>query len=223
VTSLEAVDPVELAEAAGRVGNRMRQYAARWGTVAETQTPFSPVVDGHVLPADPWTALGTGTAADVPLVVGHTRDEIRSFTRAAGQDHRDWLCRMPSARLAYAGAAAGAPTHLFELAYTVPQRDGILGAPHSADHPLVFGNFCGGIADRYYVQPVAADTEGLGNRMRRAWADFAHTGNPGWAPFTPETLRTMVFDTESTEQRYPHAVNLEAYGRDFPEVLDLLV
>ena len=107
--------------------------------------------------------------------------------------------------------------------YTVPQGDGILGAPHSADHPLVFGNFCGGIADRYYVQPVAADTEGLGNGMRRAWADFAHTGNPGWAPFTPETLRTMVFDTESTEQRYPHAVNLEAYGRDFPEVLDLLV
>ncbi len=255
VAGLAVVDPVELAEAADRVAGRMTRHAATWGVVAHTATPFSPVVDGTVLPADPWTALRTGAAAQVPLIVGHTRDEFRAFTRGDGRlptitgaqadeavdrfgppgsaartrgadpvttyetVNSDWLFRMPSAHLASVQAATGAPVHLFELAYTVPRAGGLLGAPHSADHPLVFGNFAGGIADRYYVRPVAAETERLGRRMRRAWADFARTGDPGWAPFTGEDLRTMVFDTEPAVRRYPHEDALRAYPP--PSVLDL--
>jgi hypothetical protein len=46
--------------------------------------------------------------------------------------------------------------------------DGTLGSPHGADNPLIFGNFTGGTADRFYVQPVAAETERLGTTTRRA-------------------------------------------------------
>ena len=67
-------------------------------------------------------------------------------------------------------ALAGQPTYLFELAYTVPRGAGALGAPHGADNPLIFGNFAGGTADRFYVRPVSsedrtarqADASGLG-------------------------------------------------------------
>ncbi|WP_338702374.1 carboxylesterase family protein [Streptomyces sp. Q6] len=60
-------------------------YAGRWGRVAHTLTPFSPVVDGEVLPEDPWTALAAGAARDVHLMVGHNRDEYRLFTVLAGR------------------------------------------------------------------------------------------------------------------------------------------
>ncbi len=258
------VNPAELAEAADRVGRSMRRCADQWGTIAETSTPFSPVVDGVVLPTDPWTALDRGAPNDVPLIVGHTRDEFRAFTRRSGTIpqttdeqarhavsvfgpasdvdsyyrvlhasgtatdattvyetvNSDWLFRMPSAQLAQAGAEAGAPTYLFELAYTVPQHDGILGAPHSADHPLIFGNFAGGVADRMYVQPVATGTEALGKQMRRTWAGFARTGDPGWDPFSADGLQTMVYDAEPSQQRYPHERTLAAFSR--PVVLDLV-
>jgi para-nitrobenzyl esterase len=266
VAELGQVDPVTLADTADLVGRRMRQYTDTWGTLAETTTPFSPVIDGHVLPTDPWTALRTGTAVKVPMIIGHTRDEFRIFTRGGGQIpaitedqarhavrlfapngdvdsyyrllaesgiatdpttvyetvNSDWLFRMPSARLAQANATAGAPTYLFELAYTVPQHGGILGAPHSADHPLVFGNFSGGVADRFYVQPVAADTQQLGDHMRRAWVDFARTGNPGWSAFTTGRTQTMIYDSDSHEQAYPHLLTLHAFGRHPVQVLDLV-
>src|SRR5262245_234978 len=48
---------------------RMRT-AQRWGLLSHTPTPFSPVVDGEVLPTDPWTGLAAGAGRDVQLLVG---------------------------------------------------------------------------------------------------------------------------------------------------------
>jgi para-nitrobenzyl esterase len=39
----------------------------------------SPVIDGRVLPSQPFDAVADGTAADVPLIVGTTRDEGATF------------------------------------------------------------------------------------------------------------------------------------------------
>jgi para-nitrobenzyl esterase len=63
----------------GPVAGQSGALADRWGAVAATVTPFSPVVDGEVLPADPWTALAAGAARDVRVLVGHNRDEWRLF------------------------------------------------------------------------------------------------------------------------------------------------
>ncbi|MDL5160377.1 carboxylesterase/lipase family protein [Actinomycetospora termitidis] len=82
VDDLRDVDPDELATAADRL--RMREHLDRWGVVALTPTPFSPVVDGDVLPTTPWRALREGAAADVELIVGHNRDEFRLFLALAG-------------------------------------------------------------------------------------------------------------------------------------------
>ena len=57
----------------------------RWGMLGHTPTPFSPVVDGEVLPTDPWTGLAAGAGRDVQLLVGHNRDEWRLFLVSAGR------------------------------------------------------------------------------------------------------------------------------------------
>jgi para-nitrobenzyl esterase len=46
--------------------------------------PFSPVVDGTVLPATPWQALRDGAGRHLDLLVGHTRDEQRLFSAVLG-------------------------------------------------------------------------------------------------------------------------------------------
>jgi para-nitrobenzyl esterase len=33
--------------------------------------------------------------------------------------------------------------------------------------------------------------------MHRRWLTFAATGDPGWAPYTPEQRAVMTFDVES--------------------------
>jgi para-nitrobenzyl esterase len=73
-----AADPARLADASDQA--RPSGFHGRWGRVAYTPAPFSPAVDGEVLPDAPWSALASGAARDIALVTGHTRDEYRLFT-----------------------------------------------------------------------------------------------------------------------------------------------
>ena len=75
VDDLAGVTPEDLAAAVQTVTGRLPQRIDRWGAVAYTPSPFSPVVDGDIVPAAPWTALASGAARDVELLVGHGRDE----------------------------------------------------------------------------------------------------------------------------------------------------
>jgi len=77
-----AADPARLAAASDAV--RPADHLDRWGPVAYTGVPFSPVVDGEVLPAAPWRALATGAAWNIDLLTGHNRDEYRLFTELYG-------------------------------------------------------------------------------------------------------------------------------------------
>ena len=74
---LAGISPRALVTAADAVLQKMPAYAGSWGPMALTPTPFSPVVDGDILPEAPWQALAGGAAHDVDLLVGHTRDEYR--------------------------------------------------------------------------------------------------------------------------------------------------
>ncbi|GAB2870726.1 carboxylesterase family protein [Streptomyces deserti] len=85
VADLATVDPRQLTSTGQALSAKMGQYVDRWGQVAPTVTPFSPVVDGEVLPTTPWQALASGSARDIDLVVGHNRDEYRLFLAMAGR------------------------------------------------------------------------------------------------------------------------------------------
>ncbi|MFE0510165.1 carboxylesterase/lipase family protein [Streptomyces sp. NPDC058964] len=84
VADLSAVDPRRLTHAGQALSAKMLQHQDRWGQAAPTMTPFSPVVDGEVLPTTPWRALAAGSARDIDLVVGHNRDEFRLFLVLGG-------------------------------------------------------------------------------------------------------------------------------------------
>ena len=75
VAAVADAAPDTLVAAARTVTDRLPQRADRWGAVAYTPTPFSPVVDGDVLAAPPWPALAAGAARGVELLIGHGRDE----------------------------------------------------------------------------------------------------------------------------------------------------
>jgi para-nitrobenzyl esterase len=85
VADLAAVEPEELVKAGQSLAPKMPGMVARWGQAAPTITPYSPVVDGDVLPDTPWRALASGASRDVELIVGHNRDENRLFTAMAGK------------------------------------------------------------------------------------------------------------------------------------------
>ncbi len=82
---LAALDPDLLPLAADAVADAMAEdvegYAMSWGPAAHASVLFAPVVDGDVLPTTPWEGL----RGDVPLVVGHTRDEQRLLTVVTGR------------------------------------------------------------------------------------------------------------------------------------------
>jgi para-nitrobenzyl esterase len=79
--------------------------------------PFSPVVDGEVLPAAPWRAVATGTARDIDLIAGHNRDEFRLFTAVSGLRGR------VTAEMAAAALAALVPGGDGEKAYRTAYPD----------------------------------------------------------------------------------------------------
>ncbi len=81
---LATVAPATLMAAADAVTASLPSRSG-WGVVAHTATPFSPVVDGVMLPCTPWAALAAGSARGITLIAGHTRDEYRLFTAADGE------------------------------------------------------------------------------------------------------------------------------------------
>ncbi|MGW6277742.1 carboxylesterase/lipase family protein [Kribbella sp. NPDC055071] len=85
VDDLSGVSAAELVGASDALGAAMLPHAARWGAVAHTTVPFSPVVDGDVLPRTPYDALADGTGREVELIAGHNRDEYRLMLAITGR------------------------------------------------------------------------------------------------------------------------------------------
>lgn len=94
-------------------------------------------------------------------------------------------------------AQGGAPAFMYILTWETPVDGGKWKSPHSLEHPFVFDNVAVSATmlgpDRESNPQVAKLVEA----MSTAWVKFAHTGNPGWDPYTLERRTTMVFDVPS--------------------------
>ena len=100
-----AADPARLTAASDAV--RPADHGERWGPVSRTPTPFSPVVDGEVLPMAPWRALAAGAGRGVDLIAGHNRDEYRLFIELSRQRGKITDEEATDALRALAGGAGG--------------------------------------------------------------------------------------------------------------------
>ncbi|WP_433603242.1 carboxylesterase/lipase family protein [Nocardia sp. CA-135953] len=89
VGELARFTPRALTDATEVVIQKMPEFVESWGPMALTPTPFSPVVDGTLIPDAPWRALAHGTAHDIDLLIGHTRDEYRLYTSRPGGEPTD--------------------------------------------------------------------------------------------------------------------------------------
>ncbi|NJP97025.1 carboxylesterase/lipase family protein [Nonomuraea sp. FMUSA5-5] len=249
--ALAAVDPGRLVTAAEAATAKMRQYEDRWGAVAHTVTPFSPVVDGDVLPRDPWSALAAGAGRDVELIVGHTRDEYRLFTQMGQAEGRDLLgVFAPGRERAYRDAYPSAgPDLLDELvqsdwlfrmpsqrladaqsagggrvyAYELAWASPAIGAAcHGLDVPLVFGNLGSGMGTFFLGDPAPGEAATVSASFRHAWTRFAAGEGPGWAPYEPEGRLTRVFDVEPAVVPYPEEASRRIWATHTFTTLPLL-
>lgn len=239
VDDLRDVAPDDLVAAGDAVV--MGEHRDRWGALALTRTPYSPVVDGDVLPSTPWHALRAGASWDVDLIVGHTRDEYRLMLAEEGrlgavtpetaaetlaafapdaEAYRvahpgasperlvelvlsDWLFRMPSLHLARDHRGR---SFLYELTVEAPGQDGILGACHALDVPLVFGDRTGPFAITVLGADPPAEVLAVGAAMRAAWTAFAYGDGPGWGAYN-DAGTTRTFGDEPDVAPYPEATS----------------
>jgi len=96
-------------------------------------------------------------------------------------------------------AKIAAPTWMYQLDFPSPEADGVLGAFHTLDIPLVFDN-TGARGARTGDSPEARRLAGL---MADSFIAFARTGDPdcasipAWPRFELEKRATMVFDVDT--------------------------
>jgi para-nitrobenzyl esterase len=121
-----AADPALLTAASDTLDPA--DHLDRWGPAARTGVPFSPVVDGEVLPAAPWQALAAGAGRGVDLLTGHTRDEYRLFTLVSGQRGK---ITDEAASDALRGLAGGQGEAAYRQAYPDADADTLFELVHS--------------------------------------------------------------------------------------------
>ncbi len=138
---------------------------------------------------------------------GDTTDN-RSVAVAIGTD---WTFRAASMGLAgWQAARAGA--HAYRLDWCSPLYDGLVGAAHVLDVPLVFGTYDEGTVTAFtgfdhHPEAVAAVSE----EMAVAWAAYATHGDPGWPAYDLERRTTRVFGGTASTEDDPEGVELRQW------------
>ena len=204
--------------------------------------PFQPVICPDTLPAPALGVVREGGQADVPILVGSTRDEWKLFGMMdpqvfqldeagmlaklgdvlpeigaqtvmdvyGGEGRKpidvffaaqtDRVFRIPAIRLAES-QQPHAPVYMYRCDWESPLLGDMLGACHAIELPFVFGTHDRPGGDQF----VGAGPEvvALSERMMDAWTRFAHTGDPGWPTYAPDTRTTQLFAAEDRLENDP--------------------
>ncbi|RQQ21738.1 carboxylesterase/lipase family protein [Burkholderia stagnalis] len=137
--------------------------------------------------------------------------------RAIGRDLTDVVFWMPAVALAERNSRH-ANTFMYRFDWEFPCLSGRY-AIHGAEIPFVFGTLnyplpawdSTDLPDARYQDDERGDRFHLAARMRRAWADFACSGDPSlhgafqWPRYTPDTRSTRIFDRHCRIESDPDA------------------
>lgn len=105
---------------------------------------------------------------------------------------RSWRGQVEEAE---ARARAGSPAFVYQLDFEQ--------AKHADDIGLAFGTL---------PRPTAAQMR-MSETVMDAFVRFARTGDAGWAPYTLDARRTMIFDTHSRTEADPRRWERELFAR----------
>ena len=142
----------------------------------------------------------------IAVVAGGATDELLAYykRRDPGASPSDRLITaltasnfgVRSTMLAERKAARGkAPVWMYSFDWETPAYDGRLKSPHSMDVPFVFDTLH--VIGEAHRKPRA---QTLADRVSKAWATFARTGDPGhstlpaWPAYDTTRRATMTFD-----------------------------
>ena len=106
--------------------------------------------------------------------------------------------RTEADRKAAQASQGNAPVYMYYFTWRSPVRDGKLKAFHTLEIPFVFENVDIGRP----MTGTGQDRYALSDKMSRAWAAFARTGNPNhkslpnWPAFNTDQRATMIFNNE---------------------------
>jgi para-nitrobenzyl esterase len=183
-------------------------------------------VDGALLPSSPADALAAGKLAEVPLIIGTTKDEATLFT--TGVKLRLPVVYTAIVRKLFPGAADriveiyapdrfGSPKKAFDalvtdLVFACPARR-TARTVHQKVWRYLFtvardpalgathGSELGFVFGT--VNSPSASEAALSQRMQRAWTQFAHTGDPGtdWPAYTAGRDVYLELATTTTAAR----------------------
>ena len=162
---------------------------------------FAPTVDGYVVTKNFDEAAVEGTLADVPYMIGYTRDDSGDMSKGIIEFGKN-------------RESLGGKAYAYQFARPLPTdgRANVLsGAFHSSDLWFIFKSL------KYCWRPWTKGDWDLSEKMITAWSDFVKTGNPdpdgklGWKPCTEESPEFMVFclDENDNEASY--------YGQPIPK------
>ena len=158
----------------------------------------APIVDGYVSLKSFDEAAMDGSLADVPYMMGFTKDDMGNMTEGI-------------ANFALNREEKGGKCYAYQFARPLPD-DGsqkvyvLKGAFHSSDLWYVFKSL------KHCWRPWTQGDWDLAEKEITAWSNFAKTGDPGigWTPYTKENPKFMVFkldenDKEASEMGEPIA------------------
>lgn len=218
---------------------------------------WAPVVDGIILPNQPFDSKAPEISKEIPMMIGTTKHEFTMTTyvpamRNISKEEAVEILKnkygeraeefIAACEKAYPGclpkdlldidvtfrpnaveqakiksAQKGAPVYMYMFAWESPVMDGILRSTHCMEIPFVFNN----VVRHASMTGGGSSACVLGDKMSRAWINFAKTGNPNveglptWDVFTPENGALMMFN-DVCEMKYNHDQDLMNFIHDFP-------
>ncbi len=154
--------------------------------------PISPYVDGYVLPKAFDDACMAGEIADVPYMIGYTKNDPPFM--------KDQIVDFCLNRQELGGKAWA-----YQFARPLPDdgshpEDYLKGAFHSSDLWFVFKSL------EHCWRPWTKGDWDLSEKMLTAWSNFAKYGDPNgkdggvWAPYSTDNAKFMVFKLDDKDQ-----------------------
>ena len=169
---------------------------------------FGPFVDGRLATQTPQHAFATGSAIDVPLIIGSNSFEASLMKSFSIPPERFTARLTPAARAVYASdaqseetlaravftdsimgapahwvaakAASGAPSWLYHFSYVAAMRRGASpGAAHGSEIPYVFATGSA-LAARFGIT-LSDEDRAMEQLVHSCWVGFAKTGKPACA------------------------------------------